>query len=348
MATDARPAGGGGGTGGGGRPPPRGFDPRRVRWENLADLLEALRRRGARGMATADLKQLARLYRQVTIDLSRARAAGDDPSLVAYLNALAARAHGLLYAPRPPELRPVLAFVLTGFPRGFRRCSGAVAAAAAVFLGTALASALAVAREPELAYSLYDEQAVEYENLRLEKQSGEYRGNFTFPAAQSPLFAALIIANNVRVAALAFALGALAVAPGVLLLAYNGRMLGTLTGLVWNAGFLLDFYSLILTHGVLELTAICVAGGGGLRLGWALAAPGALPRRDALRAAAGDSFGLLAGAALLLVPAGLIEGYVTPHFPAPARWSVAGASALFLLLYLGLAGRRPARAAADR
>jgi len=73
-------------------------------------------------------------------------------------------------------------------------------------------------------------------------------------------------------------------------------------------------------------------------LGWALIAPGPYTRRAALRRAAGEAFGLLAGAVLLLVVAGLIEAYATPHFPAPVRWSIAGLSALFLIVYLGFAG----------
>jgi uncharacterized membrane protein SpoIIM required for sporulation len=124
----------------------------------------------------------------------------------------------------------------------------------------------------------------------------------------------------------------------VFLLVYQGRMLGTLSGLVWNGGYFLGFYSLILTHGVLELSAICIAAGGGLRLGWALIAPGRLARRDAFRAASGDAIGLLAGACLMLVVAGLIESFVTPHFPAPVRWSVAAISGLLMVAYLGLAG----------
>jgi uncharacterized membrane protein SpoIIM required for sporulation len=120
-------------------------------------------------------------------------------------------------------------------------------------------------------------------------------------------------------------------------------MLGTHSGLVWSRGYVLDFYSLILAHGVLELTAICIAGGAGLMLGWALIAPGPLPRRDALRQAAGDAFGLLAGSALLLVAAGLIEAYVTPHFPRPVRWGVAAGSVVFLVAYFGLAGRSGGR-----
>lgn len=317
--------------------------PERIeRWKELTTLLDRSDRKGLGSLSVAEVKRLCRLYRHATIDLSRARTDGGDPELVQYLNTLAARAHGCVYRSEQVDIRPLFAFVTHGFPSLVRRHGRAVLASTAVFLLTLLASFLAVVRQPDLAYSLFDEQVVEYENLRLERQHGEYRGNFTFDLSSSPLVAVAIIGNNIKVAVLAFACGALLCLPGVLLMAYNGRMLGTLTGLVWSHGFFLDFYSLILTHGVLELTAICIAGGAGLMLGWTLIAPGDLPRRDALRQAAGGAFGLLAGSALLLVVAGVIEAYVTPHCPRPVRWSVAAASALFLAGYLGLAGRRQA------
>jgi uncharacterized membrane protein SpoIIM required for sporulation len=195
-------------------------------------------------------------------------------------------------------------------------------------------------RDPVLAYSLFNEDQVEYENIRLERQQGGYRGNFTFTAGESPLVALAIIGNNVRVAAVCFGLGALLCLPVLLLLVYNGRMLGTLTGMVLSRGYFIDFYSLIMTHGVFELTAICIAAGGGLVLGWALIAPGALSRRDALRQSSGDAFGLLAGSVAMLIVAGLIEAHVTPHFPAPVRWTVAVASACALVAYFGFAGRQ--------
>jgi uncharacterized membrane protein SpoIIM required for sporulation len=312
----------------------------RQRWAYLSELLTTLDRGGVGKLSVPELKQLGRLYRQVTIDLSRARTDGGDPDIVQYLNTLAVRAHGRIYAARKISLWPLVSFVAGGFPRLIRRCRRPVLAATAVFLLTTLASFVAVARNPDLAYSLFDEHTVEFENIRLEKQQGEYRGNFTFPPHMSPVMAAVIIGNNIRVAILAFALGALVCLPGLLLLVYNGRMLGTLAGLVWNGGYLVGFLSLVLTHGVLELTAICVSAGGGLLLGWALIAPGEKPRRDALKAAAGDGFGLLAGAILILIVAGIIEGYVTPHCEATVRWTVAAASAVVLILYFGFAGRR--------
>jgi uncharacterized membrane protein SpoIIM required for sporulation len=312
---------------------------RQRRWAELAELLDRLERGGFLALSVAEVKQLCRLYRQVTVDLSRARSNGDDPELIRYLNSLAARAHGQVYAAKRVDLRPLVLFLSAGFPRLVRRHARVLLTAVAIFLLTSLASFLAVVREPELAYSLFDEHVVEYENIRLEKQEGEYKGNFTFDVTTSPLVAVAIIGNNIKVAVLGFALGALCCVPGVLLLVYNGRMLGTLSGLVWSHGYFLDFYSLILTHGVLELSAICIAGGAGLMVGWAVISPGQLPRRDALRLAAAEALGLLGGAAVLLVVAGTIEAYVTPHFPQSVRWTVAVLSALLLGGYLTLAGR---------
>jgi uncharacterized membrane protein SpoIIM required for sporulation len=309
------------------------------RWEELTELLNRADQGGLKALSVSEVKQVCRLYRQVSIDLSQARTAEEDPDLVRYLNHLAARAHGRIYAPRRLDLRPAFAFLATGFPRLVRKRAWPILTAVGIMAATTLASFLAVVRNPELAYSLFDERIVQYENLRLEKHEGEYRGNFTFSASESPLVSVAIIGNNVKVAILSFAWGSLGCLPGVLLVVMNGRMLGTISGIVFNHGFLRAFYSLILTHGVFELTAICVSTGAGFVLGWSVIAPGPLPRRDALRKAAPDAFGLLGGAAAMLVVAGLIEGHVTPHFPAAVRWSVAFISAVFLVVYFGWAGR---------
>jgi uncharacterized membrane protein SpoIIM required for sporulation len=310
----------------------------KVRWQRLENLVVLIERQGFEVLTVEEVKEFCRLYRHVTIDLSRERTSEGDPELILYLNRLAARAHSHLYSSRRVSLRPFVRFLLTGFPQLFRRHWRAVAVSTGVFLLTTLASFAAVLRDRELAYSLFDERLVEYENLRLEKQEGEYKGNFKFDVGTSPLIGAVIIGNNVLVALMAFAMGALCCLPGVLLLANNGRMLGTLSGVVWHYGYFTAFYSLILTHGVLELSAICIAGGAGLLLGWAVVAPGFLTRREAMRRSAIEALGLLGGAVLMLCIAGVIEAYVTPHFPAVVRWSVASVSGLLLVLYLGCAG----------
>src|SRR5262245_8083526 len=84
---------------------------RRQRWNELSALLDTVSRRGVRALGVEQLKQLCRLYRQVTIDLSQARAAGEDPAVLQYLNSLGARAHGQVYSVRRLSLRPLLTFV---------------------------------------------------------------------------------------------------------------------------------------------------------------------------------------------------------------------------------------------
>lgn len=318
------------------------------RWDELTRLIGQVDRGGATALSVEELKQLCRLYRQTTIDLSRARADNEDPDLIRYLNQLAARAHGHVYAAKRIDLRPFFAFLAWGFPQLVRRRARPLLAATGLFVLTSLVSFLAVIHNPEIAYSLFDEKMIEFENVRLEKQEGEYKGNFTFALSDSPLVAVVIIANNVKVAIMAFAMGALFCVPGVFLLVFNGRMVGTLSGVVWLHGFFRDFYSLILTHGVLELTAICIAGGAGFTLGWQLIAPGPLTRAEALRRAAGDAFGLLGGAILLLIVAGNIEAYVTPHCSQPVRWTVAVLSGLGLTGYLVWGAREWLPAAGSR
>ncbi len=313
------------------------------RWRELEDLLSRAEKGGLERLSVAEVKRLGQLYRQVTIDLSRARSDSAHPDLLRYLNNLAARAHGQVYRAKPVDLRPALLFLLTGFPRLVRRHAVPLLAAVLVFAGTTLVSAAAVLADPNLAYTLFDPDQVEYENLRLEKQQGEYRGNFTFPVQVSALVAALIIINNVFIALRLFAFGALLCLPCLLYLVYNGRMLGTLEGMMLVHGYFRDFNSLILTHGVLELSALCIAGGSGLLLGWAVIAPGNLPRREALQQVAGDAFGLLAGSVVLLLAAGMIEAFITPHFSQPVRWTVAGTSTVLLAVYFGLAGLRSAK-----
>src|SRR5437870_2017576 len=97
------------------------------RWQKLDALLAEIESGGFESLPVEEVKEFCRLYRQTTIDLSRARTAGADPELVQYLNRLAARAHSHLYSVRRVSLRPFGRFLLTGFPQTFRRHWRAVA-----------------------------------------------------------------------------------------------------------------------------------------------------------------------------------------------------------------------------
>jgi uncharacterized membrane protein SpoIIM required for sporulation len=129
---------------------------------------------------------------------------------------------------------------------------------------------------------------------------------------ESAAFASSLFTNNIRVAILAFAAGIAAGLGAAFVLLFNGLILGVVTGLAVNAGngdLLLEW---IPAHGILELSCIVVAGAAGMRMGWALVAPGHRRRGAALAAEARPAAEIVLGVAAWLVIAGLIEGFVSP------------------------------------
>src|SRR4051812_29354904 len=112
---------------------------RRSRWRELEELLMRAEKGGLERLSVPEVKQLGQLYRQVTIDLSRARTAAAHPDLLRSLNTLAARAHGQVYRVPPVDLRPLLLFLITGFPRLVRRHARPILTTTLVFVGTTLA-----------------------------------------------------------------------------------------------------------------------------------------------------------------------------------------------------------------
>jgi uncharacterized membrane protein SpoIIM required for sporulation len=153
-------------------------------------------------------------------------------------------------------------------------------------------------------------------------------------------FAAQVWTNNAWVTAIALFTGVL-ILPAVYLLFMNALNLGVSAGLMADAGRLDSFFGFILPHGTLELTAVFVAGGVGLKLGWTLIDPGRLSRVEAVarqgRATATVALGLVG----VLLVCGFIEGFVTPSpLPTPIRLAIGfTAEALFLVYVFGV-GRR--------
>jgi uncharacterized membrane protein SpoIIM required for sporulation len=153
-------------------------------------------------------------------------------------------------------------------------------------------------------------------------------------------FAAQVWSNNAWVAAGALFTG-IVVLPALFMLVMNAVNVGISGGLMAHAHRLNVFFADILPHGMLELTAVFIAGGVGLRLGWTLIDPGPRSRSEALarhgRAAATIALGLVG----VLLVSGLIEGFVTPSgLPAPARLGIGAVAEALFLGYILTCGRR--------
>jgi uncharacterized membrane protein SpoIIM required for sporulation len=155
--------------------------------------------------------------------------------------------------------------------------------------------ALDAAVDPERQVALLESEFVDY-----------------YSQAPAEQFSTLVLTNNIRVSLVAFALGCFACVPGIAVLAFNGANVGVVGGLFVDAGEPGTFFGHIAPHGFLELTAIVVTAAAGLRVGWAMLAPGDRRRGDALAEEGRAAVVLVLGCVPVFVVAGLIEGFVTP------------------------------------
>ena len=150
------------------------------------------------------------------------------------------------------------------------------------------------------------------------------------------------IMNNIGIAFQTFASGLLLGLGSLFFLLFNGLMIGGVAGHLTRIGYGEPFWSFVIGHGAFELTAIALAGAAGFKLGWALLAPGRLPRGEALRLAASKAIQLVCGVILFLLLAAFIEAFwSSTTFASPNIKYIVGAGLWVLVLsYLLLAGRR--------
>lgn len=317
-------------------------------WEAYGELLEQARRRGLEKLSEDEVSRFAALYREVAADLARARTYGASPELLYALERSVGAGHNLLYRPETRTWAALKHWLTAGFPALVRRRWKPVAAASALFYVPALISYAATVADPAVGRAFVGpEMMVRVEESREKEARGE--GYVEEEVPLMPLLASSLIANNVQVTFLAFAAGIVAGLGTVYVLVLNGVLLGTVSALFHHEGTLLHLYTFVLPHGVIELTAICIAGGAGLWMGSGMVVPGRQTRGRALVERAREGVSMLAGTAMLLVFAGFIEGFISPSdLPRPAKLGLAAVFAAILLAYLVFSGRgAPERALAE-
>ncbi len=303
---------------------------RRDRWAELEAMLQRSRRGRLRDTPASALERFGALNREAASDLAIARRDFPDDDVTTYLNDLCARAHPLMYRSPPARPRDVLRWLAVGIPRAFRARRMYVLLSLGLLLAGAVAGWLAVDLRPDLRASLVPQSG--FDQLARGQVS-------SLPSA--PLLGTVIITNNIKVAAVCFIGGALAGVPTVLILAANGWMLGTIAAAVHQGGYDLAFWSLILPHGVLELSIIVIAAAAGLSIGDSILRPGLLRRGEAATRAAIGSLGLVVGLASLLIVSGILEAYVSPSgLPAGVKIVLGAAIGVALYSWLLLTGRR--------
>ncbi|MBN1440895.1 MAG: stage II sporulation protein M [Anaerolineales bacterium] len=316
---------------------------RKADWERLTALLEKCSA-GPERLSPEEVRDLGRLYRSAAADLALAQRDFPRERTTAYLHQLAGRAHSVIYRAEPMAGRQAMRFFRFTVPNTFRAGLPFFLAACAFFIIPAAFSGIATAIDPDAAAWMLPAEVQETRDYL------ERRELWTdIPVEKRPYASSFIMQNNIRVALLAFAGGISFNLLTVYLLALNGFILGGVTGLALFYGVGGELWTFVIGHGVIELSVICLAGGCGLQIGWALIHPGFISRKDALAAAAQKAVRLALFSALLLVVAGLIEGFLSPaeHVPAWIKAAVGIGSGAVLYAYLFLAGR-PGRQSSRR
>jgi uncharacterized membrane protein SpoIIM required for sporulation len=272
---------------------------RQPAWTELEGLVRDARRKPQR-LGPDRIRRLGELYRGAAADLALARRRFPADPVVARLEEVVGRARHLVYA-SSARRGSIVRFFTRDYWRLVRARPVALAVSAALLLAPASLAASWALRDRAAAIGLVPSQfrpAVE----------DEHPWRDLSPSEQAA-FSTTVQANNIRVAAVAFAGGitlGLLTAAGLI---FNGVLLGAIAGLMIGAGNWLGFVDLVTAHGVLELSCLLVAGAAGLSLGWSIVDPGRDTRVDSLVREARQSVGLVVGTAPWLVVAGIVEGF---------------------------------------
>lgn len=304
-------------------------------WDELETLLERARR-SVRRLSPQELNRLDVLYRRVAVHLAQVRTRTRDERLAGYLNGLAAAAHSLIYLPpRQSVFGKLVAFAAYGFAQTIARNWRYHLASASLLVAGACLAFHASTHDVLAAYALLppgdprQPGATPQQLLEVLRAGREQGGGF------KSAFASFLFTHNLQVGLVSMGLGVLAGVPTVLLLLYNGMMLGAFVALHVQAGIGLEMWAWILPHGITELSAIALCGGVGLMLGHAVISPGLKTRAQSLVDVGGEAARTAIGIAGMLLIAALIESFVRQsQLSTNVRLAIAGITAVFWALYV--------------
>jgi uncharacterized membrane protein SpoIIM required for sporulation len=318
----------------------RWLEKRKPYWSELETLLDRGAQNGLKSLSRSELQELSLLYRQTAADLAAIR---EDPGSVhfaRYVNQLLVRAHNTIYSGRKASPRAIFSFFWRTYPAAFRRNLKHCLLSALIFAIAGVVGAALTYQNPDFKVKLLGPQMVETID-RHEMWTHSIVGI-------KPLASSAIMTNNMSVAFSTFALGITAGLGTVYMMAFNGLLIGVIGMACWLSGMSVQLWSFVAPHGVLELPAIFIAGGAGLRIAQGLLFPGILSRRDSLARGGLEAVQLLLGTVPILIVAGLIEAFVSPTgMPIGLKFSMAGALFVLLTAYLFGVSRESSHAKVD-
>ncbi len=297
-------------------------------WARLDHLITRRRR-----LAGPEVDELVDLYQRVSTHLSMVRSSSTDAVLAAQLSSLVARARSAVTGAHAPLWSEFVRFWTVSFPVVAYQARRWWLGTALAFFAVAVIIAVWVAGNPAVRSALGT--PAELDQLVNHDFASYYSEH---PAAS---FALRVWTNNAWVAAQCIAFAVLLGLPIPLLLFQNAANLGVVAGLMADAGKTDIMLGLLIPHGLVELTAVFLAGAAGMRLGWTVISPGHRPRSQALAEQGRAVVSVAVGLVVVLAVSGVIEAVVTPSpLPTAARVAVGVVVEVVFLAYVMHFGRR--------
>lgn len=314
---------------------------READWSRLEELLDKLEAKSPRRLSDDDLIDLPRLYRATLSSLSIARATSLDASLVGYLEALSTRAYFALYSAREPWGRQVKAFFTTHWPRAVRAIAWELLLSIALLLLSAVAAYHLVRTDPAWYSAMISPELASGRDMNA--SAATLRESLYGKPGSAPLeiFATSLFTHNSQVAILAFALGFLFAIPTIILAVQNGAMGGAMFAAFVPHGLGWGLFAWLMIHGTTEIAAIAIASAAGVHIGRAVAFPGDRSRMTAAAEAGRRGAIVMIGVILMLLVAGLLEGFGRQLVnDDSARLAIGGGMLALWIVYFSFGGRR--------
>jgi uncharacterized membrane protein SpoIIM required for sporulation len=313
---------------------------REASWAELEDLIALADRHGVRSLTASQMARLPHLYRATLSSLSVARSISLDQAVVQYLESLVGRAYFVVYGTRQSLRSQLWDFLAWRWPQAVRDRWRALSLSI-VLMGVGGVVAFLMTRDNmDYYYTFVGDMA---QGRTPASSTSELRGGLYDEASVSSVlgtFAAQLFSHNARIGILAFALGFVVGLPTAFLLFYNGLVLGSFAALYASRGLSIDLWGWLLPHGVTELLAVILCGAGGFTIAAAIAFPGVKSRLENLRDHGRDAARIVIGCVVMLFIAGIIEGVFRQTVTSvPARYAVAGTTAVWWLFYFLVVGR---------
>lgn len=315
-------------------------------WIELEKALEKLAGDPMQKMSLEELSRFHYLYQRTSADLSRISTFASEPEVRGYLESLIARAYGEISVAGNPVWRAFspLSWLLISLPRAFRRHMKAFALALCITIAGFAFGGLAVNMDTQA-----KDIIMPFQNLQLSPAERVKREEEVVKDRLKGVKftgAAWYMTHNIRVCIFTLGLGMTFGIGTILMLFYNGVVLGAVSVEYAMAGKATFLMAWLMPHGALEIPAILLSGQAGLVLAGALIGWGrSIGLRERLRRVSSDLVTLSAGFSLLLVVAGIMESFVSqyhqPVIPYSVKILIGVVELSMLILFFGMSGSGP-------